>query len=161
MWLLERSIDRLKSSIARTFDPSDWPRIRNLFDLNKPNEASDQGVRPRQDVFHLCVLTPPAGLFHGRGSLLTRVAVLLVLQFPVSDARAFRSDREVRLDVPSWSKPRTDLRPEFVHFFGRAVERRRGADNAWTDEMFFCLAKRALRFNDLATRGIGPATLGF
>jgi len=93
--------------------------------------------------------------------LFTRVAVLVVLQFPVSDARAFRSDREVRLDVPNWNKPRTDLRPEFVHFFGRAVERRRGADNAWTDEMFFCLAKRALRFNDLATRGIGPDTLGF
>jgi len=87
--------------------------------------------------------------------------VLIVVQFPVSDARAFRADREVRLDVPNWKKPRTDLRPEFVHFFGRAFERRRGADNAWTDEMFFCMAKRGLRFNDLATCGIGPAALRF
>lgn len=87
--------------------------------------------------------------------------MLVVLQFPVSDARSFRAECQDRLDVPHWPTPVTEIRPEFVHFFGRAVERRRGADSAWTDEVAFCLARRAVRFDDLAIRRIGPPTLGF
>lgn len=87
--------------------------------------------------------------------------MLVVAQFPIADARPFRPDRWNRHAKPKWPSPVTDIRPEFVHFFGRAFERRRGADNAFTDETTFCQARRALRFDDLASRRVGPAEVRF
>lgn len=77
--------------------------------------------------------------------------MLAVVQFPVADFRPFVSDGD-RLPAPSWP-PRTNLPPAFLHFFGRAAPRRRGVDWAWTDELAFCDAGRALRFNNLPSRG--------
>jgi hypothetical protein len=87
--------------------------------------------------------------------------VIVVLQFPLADSRRFRAGCDGRLDVPHWPTPVTQIRPEFVHFFGRAVERRRGADQAWTDEMCFCLARRAIRFDDLGAQRVGPPSAAF
>jgi hypothetical protein len=87
--------------------------------------------------------------------------VLLAFQFPISDARPFGPNPTSRVDHPHWPKPDTKIRPEFVHFFGKAVERRRGADEAWTDETVFCLATRALRFADLANQGLGSRLTRF
>jgi len=45
--------------------------------------------------------------------------------------------------------------PQFVHHFGKAVERCSEPDLAWPDENKFCLAKRALRLFDLASYEAG------
>ncbi len=59
--------------------------------------------------------------------------------------------------MPDWPNPATQIRPQFVHYFGRAVERRRHGDHAWPDEIKFCKARRALRFDsDLALHVAGP-----
>ncbi|NUO79973.1 hypothetical protein HUU05_07840 [candidate division KSB1 bacterium] len=83
--------------------------------------------------------------------------MIIVLQFPISDARPFCPDHGQRLDKPYWPSPVTAIHPQFVHFFGRAVARRRGADAAWSDESAFCLAKRALRFDNLGKQRVGAA----
>lgn len=79
--------------------------------------------------------------------------VLVIVQFPISDARRFSPSSEY-LSVPDWP-PRTGLRPQFVRYFGGAVRRKRGPDEAWLDEVAFCLAGRALRFPGLLQRRVG------
>lgn len=142
--------------------PSHRPR-RPVISLTKiafkATWVHRRGTGPCQDGS--VVLTPPNWVTPRPWGLSSRGTVLIVLQFPVSDARSFRAACQDRLDVPHWPKPVTEIRPEFMHFFGRAVERRRGADSAWTDEMSFCLARRAIRFDDLAVRRVGPSHLGF
>lgn len=91
-----------------------------------------------------------------------RGSVLAIFQFPISDVRRFHPAADSRLDVPDWPTPRTDISPQFVHYFGRAVQRRREVDLAWPDEAAFCLAKRALRFEKLAECRAGlPSALFF
>jgi hypothetical protein len=87
--------------------------------------------------------------------------VLAIFQFPISDVRRFHPDASYRLDVPDWPNPHTDITPQFVHYFGRAVQRRREVDMAWPDETTFCVAKRALRFEKLAERRAGLASALF
>lgn len=81
--------------------------------------------------------------------------MLVIFQLPISDARAFHPDADLRLDVPDWERLRTSFNPQFVHYFGRAVERRQQVDQAWPDETTFCLANRALRFQNLAEQRAG------
>lgn len=87
--------------------------------------------------------------------------MLLVYQFPVADTRPFVSAFHQRLEKPHWPSPRTDTPPQFVHFFGKAVDRRRGADEAFTDELTFCLARRGIRFKDLGSRLLGLPAAAF
>ena len=75
--------------------------------------------------------------------------MLVVVQFPISDARPFANAATARLDVPDWPDPRTYGSPQFVRRFGPAVARRRGPDSAWFDERFYCSARRAVSFQDL------------
>lgn len=81
--------------------------------------------------------------------------MLVIFQFPISDARSFDPDVGLRLAVPDWPNPNTEIKPQFVHHFGRTVERRHEVDEAWPDEIKFCKAKRALRFDDLARHPAG------
>ncbi len=84
--------------------------------------------------------------------------MLLVVQFPISDARAFASAPTARLDRPEWPEPVTFGDPQFVRRFGPAAERSLGPDAAWTDEKVYCQARRAIRFPGLrlARVGAGP-----
>lgn len=75
--------------------------------------------------------------------------MLLVVQFPISDARAFASTPTSRLDVPEWPDPQTYGNPQFVRRFGPAEERNLGPDAAWTDERVYCQARRAIRFPEM------------
>lgn len=81
--------------------------------------------------------------------------MLAIFQFPISDTRLFDSDIDLRLPIPDWPNPNTDIKPQFVNYFGKAVERRLHADQAWPDEIKFCQASRALRFDNLAKQLIG------
>ncbi len=74
--------------------------------------------------------------------------MLVVVQFPIADIRPFIPELGGRLPAPSWP-PRIDIPREFLRHFGRAMPRRRGVDWAWTDELAFCHAGRALRFERL------------
>lgn len=75
--------------------------------------------------------------------------MLVVAQFPISDARAFASMPTARLDVPDWPDPPTYGNPQFVRRFGPAAERSLGPDAAWTDERVYCHARRAIGFPGL------------
>lgn len=81
--------------------------------------------------------------------------MLIIIQFPISDARSFDPDPDLRLPLPDWPNPGTGIRPQFVNRFGRAFEQHREPDMAWPDEINFCRAKRALRFDDLGRRHVG------
>ena len=75
--------------------------------------------------------------------------MLVVVQFPISDARAFSTLPSARLDVPSWPAPQVFGNPQFIRSFGPAALRRGGPDAAWTDEASYCEAHRAIRFPGL------------
>lgn len=81
--------------------------------------------------------------------------LLVTFQFPIADARPFLPSLDLRLPVPDWPEPETDIDPQFLHYFGQACERRRDPDEAWPDEIKYCLAKRGLRFDRLETRHAG------
>lgn len=75
--------------------------------------------------------------------------MLVLLQFPIADLRAFLRDGAGRLQQPNWPpRPSPGFQP-FVRGFGHARARRRGPDPAWPDEQAFCDAGRALRFDAL------------
>lgn len=78
-----------------------------------------------------------------------RSGMLVVVQFPISDARAFATAPTARLDVPDWPDPRTFGNPQFVRRFGPARERSLGPDAAWTDERIYCNARRAIGLPEL------------
>jgi hypothetical protein len=71
--------------------------------------------------------------------------LLITLQFPIIDGRAFANDFQ-RLRRPSWPLPRPDS--EFVRCFGPIAARRRGAahPDTWSDELYHASARNALRF---------------
>lgn len=81
--------------------------------------------------------------------------MLITIQFPIADARCFVSTPTLRLPVPDWPAPNTAYDPQFVHHFGKAIERYREPDAAWPDELQYILAKRGLRFDRLETRHAG------
>lgn len=86
--------------------------------------------------------------------------MLVVVQFPIADARAFASGATARLDVPDWPKPRTFEPPQFVRRFGPAAERRRGPDAAWLDESAYCGARKAIRFPSMPPVAISGGGVG-
>jgi hypothetical protein len=76
--------------------------------------------------------------------------MLLVLQFPFADSRAFLTANPNRLNYPEWPKP--DLEKDrFIRSFGKVVKRRRGGGGLieWAGESLFCHAKGALAFTKL------------
>ena len=75
--------------------------------------------------------------------------MLVVVQFPISDARTFSTSPHARLNVPDWPAPVTFGNPQFIRRFGPAAERVLGADAAWTDEGVYCRARRAVKFPGL------------
>jgi len=81
--------------------------------------------------------------------------MFVVFQFPIADVRPFDTTTNIRLPFPDWPNPETNINPQFIHYFGRTVERRRSADPALPDEIKFCLARRAIRFKDLARHHAG------
>lgn len=83
--------------------------------------------------------------------------MFLTLQFPMADARPFAPAMAGRCSLPDWPPKYEDLHPQFVHFFGPAKRRWRGADAAYTDEIAYCKAKRALRFSGLGAKKYSQA----
>lgn len=83
--------------------------------------------------------------------------MLVVVQFPIADARRFLDVPGGYLPRPSWRAPRLGVAGDFVWGFGRVVERKEEADPAWTDEACFALATSALRLPSLVKRRIQPA----
>ena len=77
-----------------------------------------------------------------------------VIQFPIADGRCFIEGiasggtpprlRRPDLKQLNWGPP-----PDYLRYFGRVVERKRGKLSAWTDERAFFRADRAIRFVDL------------
>jgi hypothetical protein len=74
--------------------------------------------------------------------------MLVVVQFPICDSRAFSTTAR-RLSTPDWPSPRYDVNPQFVRSFGRAWRRRLGGNPLWFGETVHCSANRALRFAEL------------
>ena len=87
--------------------------------------------------------------------------MLTIFQFPISDTRSFDIQEDLKLPDPYFPNPRTGINPQFVNFFGKAVDRRLRAEEAWPDEIKFCLAKRALRFDNLAIHHAGQPETRF
>ncbi|APV50232.1 hypothetical protein BWI17_11355 [Betaproteobacteria bacterium GR16-43] len=87
--------------------------------------------------------------------------MLAHFQFPISDARTFHAQAGLRRERPDWPSPRTDIHPQFVHYFGRAVERRRAINDVLPYESRFCQARRALRFVNLKRDGLGSGNNRF
>lgn len=81
--------------------------------------------------------------------------MLVSVQFPICDARRFDAEKELSLGLPDWPNPVTDVKPQFVHHFGQAVERAKEPDQAWPDEVKFCRAKRAINFDQLEKHPTG------
>ena len=57
--------------------------------------------------------------------------MIIIFQFPISDTRLFDSEQELRLPIPDWENLKTEFDPQFVKYFGKAVERRLQPDEAW------------------------------
>lgn len=87
--------------------------------------------------------------------------MLVSFQFPIADARPFKPLAELRLPLPDWPDLITTINPQFVHYFGKAVERSKEPDHAWPDENKYVLARRGLRFDRLETRHAGPSNQRF
>jgi TIR domain len=75
--------------------------------------------------------------------------MLFQLQFPICDGRAFQPGA-TRLSDPSWPLPIPGT--QFVRYFGPVQRRRRGGQEGYPDEVFYCAAARALRFDRLECR---------
>ncbi len=87
--------------------------------------------------------------------------MLVTFQFPIADARVFVSHKNLRLPLPDWPEPKTNINPQFVHHFGVARERRNEPDEAWADEVSFVLARRGLRFEHLEKCYVGLSNQRF
>jgi hypothetical protein len=75
--------------------------------------------------------------------------VLIVVQFPLADARGLSPDPVARVSRPDWGKINNFGNPWFVRHFGLVVDRHRPADTAWIDERFFCQAGNAIALTGL------------
>ncbi len=70
--------------------------------------------------------------------------MLLIIQFPLADARPFLAEAAAQLPVPGWPIP--DPQREFVRAFGPVRRRWRGGLSGWVGENLVCEADRALTF---------------
>ena len=77
--------------------------------------------------------------------------MLFQLQFPICDGRVFQPGA-ARLSDPSWPLPLPGA--QFVRYFGSVRRRRRGGQEGYPDEVFYCAAARALRFDRLECRAL-------
>ena len=75
--------------------------------------------------------------------------MLIVVQFPMADARGLSTETSARLSQPDWGNASTFGSAQFVRYFGPVVDRRKPADVAWVDERFFCHARHAVALPDL------------
>jgi len=75
--------------------------------------------------------------------------MLIVLQFPIADARPFLEDSTGRLDVPSWPIPKP--KRDFVRNFGEVHARTRGISlpKVLSHDFYFAVAASALKYIDL------------
>ena len=87
--------------------------------------------------------------------------MIIIFQFPISDTRLFDSEQELRLPIPDWENLKPEFDPQFVKYFGKAVERRLQPDEAWSDEIKFCQANRALKFVELEKHHLGLSEADF
>ena len=71
--------------------------------------------------------------------------MLVVCQFPISDARVFLPQTG-RLVVPHWRDPQPR---EFVRGFGSVKQRRKGGHAQFADEAYFASARQAIRIPEL------------
>src|SRR5262245_53472419 len=72
--------------------------------------------------------------------------MFITYQIPIFDGRRFVGGSADCLVGPSWE----DAEPgrHFVRHFGPVVRRRLGGHELWKDEMFYCSAHNALRFEN-------------
>jgi hypothetical protein len=72
--------------------------------------------------------------------------MLVVIQFPIADARRFVNAPQSYLARPNWKVPQTGIVSDYVWGFGRVVPRSPGVDTPWTDEAAYALAASSIRF---------------
>jgi hypothetical protein len=86
--------------------------------------------------------------------------MLVVLQFPIADARRFVDAPRSYLQRPSWKAPQAGVVSEYVWGFGRVVARDTEVDPAWSDEACYVMAASSIRLPTLVRRRInlGPGT---
>jgi hypothetical protein len=75
--------------------------------------------------------------------------MLIVVQFPMADARGLSPDPAARVSRPDWGNIETFGNTSFVRRFGSVVDRKGSADPAWVDERYFCQAQRAIALTGL------------
>ena len=75
--------------------------------------------------------------------------MLVVVQFPIGDARGLSADGAGRVSRPDWGASVGFGYDQFVREFGKIVDRKRPADTAWLDERFFCQARHAIALTGL------------
>lgn len=91
--------------------------------------------------------------------------MLLVIQYPIADARDFVAEPTAALGYPSWPAAQPDR--DFVRFFGMVRQRPRGGLSGWVSEHVTCEADNALRLGDLSPyrdgrfRAVVPLRIAF
>lgn len=88
--------------------------------------------------------------------------MLVVVQFPLADSRAFVNSETYRLKSPAWPSPEPGK--EFIRVSGVVKQRRRGGLDDWSGEGIYCSARRALRFQPRLGRqpvGVFGTSLSF
>jgi hypothetical protein len=80
--------------------------------------------------------------------------MLLGLQFPLADVRAFLAGGTPRLPRPGWPIP--NVGENFVRYFGPVDRRMRGTSGIarWSDDLYFCHGRRALVLPDSSSAAV-------
>jgi hypothetical protein len=73
--------------------------------------------------------------------------MLITLQFPFADSRAFVSHDTYKLALPSWLTPVPDC--DFIRSFGVVRRRPKGGLTGWVGETYICEANHAIRFQSI------------
>jgi hypothetical protein len=71
--------------------------------------------------------------------------MFVIFQSPIFDGRHFLDRMRECMVGPSWLNPQPGK--QFVRDFGPVVRRRLGGHELWKDEMFYCHAHNAIKFN--------------
>lgn len=91
------------------------------------------------------------------GALFLEGYVLVVCQFPISDARSLVTDAPPRLAAPHWPAPQPN---EFMRGFGRVEIKRTAADAGFYDVSHYVDARQAIKLPDLANAALVPRRHG-
>jgi hypothetical protein len=119
------------------------PEHRDLIVRRATSGVSSDTRRPR--------------IFEKRGHFFWSACVLLVCQFPISDARSLVAAAPPRLAAPYWPAPQPN---EFVRGFGPVKARRKGPDASFHDESHYVDARQAIKLPDLAHAALVPGRHG-